>query len=134
MSTATKPNLRAVNFAEVAKVVTEHAQEQGIKTLVKTGTAAPAADSPEPPPAEPTAAKPPAPPARKGKGNKPDNAPAQSPVKRLAIDLPTYLIAEIRQRALSEETTIRFVVTRALTKDKFKVEPQDLIEDGRREH
>lgn len=131
MSTAPKPNLRAVNFAEVAKVVTEHAQEQGIKTLVKTGAAAPAADSPEP---EPTAAKPPAPPTRKGKGSKPDNAAAQSPVRRLAIDLPTYLIAEIRQRALTEETTIRFVITRALTKDKFKVEPQDLIEDGRREH
>ncbi len=52
----------------------------------------------------------------------------------MAVDLPVYLISAIRKRAAEDETTIRYLITRALRKDGFSVESRDLIEDGRREH
>ena len=144
MSSVAKPSLRKLDFTAASKIVEEHAQEQGIPTLVKPGSvtqltpAAPAQAQAQAqaqevtPPAEPSNPSKPA--AKKGKGTRTSEAAHQTPVKRLAVDLPLYLITEIRQRAATEDTTIRFIITRALSKDKFKVEPQDLIEDGRREH
>lgn len=138
MSSAAKPSLRKLDFTAASKIVEEHAQEQGIPTLVKPGTitqltpAAPAQAQEVAPPVEQSNPSKPA--AKKGKGTRTSEAAHQTPVKRLAVDLPLYLITEIRQRAATEDTTIRFIITRALSKDKFKVEPQDLIEDGRREH
>lgn len=134
MSSA-KPALRPVDFAAAARIVEEHSKEQGIPTLVKTGRAPAAmAETPAATAAAPEPAKSPDAPAKKGKAVKSAEAQTLSPVKRMAVDLPLYLISEIRKRAADDDTTIRYIITRALKKDNFKVEPQDLIEDGRREH
>lgn len=127
MTTPVKPVLRTLALDQTAKVVEQHAKEQGIKTLVATGSpkteAAPAA-------IEPVSTTPP--PRGRGQGSKPQ-VQKQSPARRMAVDLPVYLISALRMRAAEDETTIRYVITRALRKDGFTVEAQDLIEDGRRE-
>lgn len=127
--TTAKPALRSLGLDQTAKIVEQHAKEQGIKTLVTTGEGpsdSPAAIVEQPPAAQLH-------PRRKGKGS---TAPAlsQSPVRRVAVDLPVYLISAIRKRAAEDDTTIRYVITHALRKDGFLVETRDLIEDGRREH
>lgn len=129
--TTTKPALRTLALDQTAKIVEQHAKDHGIKTLVATGEAASAATATlkqeEVAPTE----QPPT--GRGGKGRAPA-AKTQSPVRRMAVDLPVYLISAIRKRAAEDETTIRYVITRALRKDGFPVESRDLIEDGRREH
>ena len=129
--TTTKPALRNLALDQTAKIVEQHAKEQGIKQLVPTGEVAPeAVGAPkveQPPQAEQPQSR------RRGKGSA-TTAQAQSPVRRMAVDLPVYLISAIRKRAAEDETTIRYVITRALRKDGFPVESRDLMEDGRREH
>lgn len=125
----TKPALRNLALDQTAKIVEEHAKEQGIKTLVTTGETAPVTVAPKVEQAQTEQVQV----RRRGKGNTPA-AQAQSPVRRMAVDLPVYLISAIRKRAAEDETTIRYVITRALRKDGFPVESRDLIEDGRREH
>ena len=56
-----------------------------------------------------------------------------TPTKRLAVFLPDYLVRAISDKAHSNNTTIRYVVTHALQKAGFQIQPQDLREDGRRE-
>lgn len=124
-----KPALRSLALDQTAKIVEQHAKEQGIKTLVATG------DTPTEAAPAPKVAVPLEQPqvGRRGKGGT-TPAQTQSPVRRMAVDLPVYLISAIRKRAAEDETTIRYVITRALRKDGFPVESRDLIEDGRREH
>jgi hypothetical protein len=129
--TAIKPALRSLALDQTAKIVEQHAKEQGLKTLVTTGEA-PAAPVTTPTPEQVSPVEP-TPIRRRGKGSA-ASVQSQSPVRRMAVDLPVYLISAIRKRAAEEETTIRYVVTRALRKDGFTVESRDLIEDGRREH
>lgn len=130
MSQSNKPMLRSLSLDQTAKVVEQHAKEQGIKTLVTTGNLA----QNENPVAlvETISTAAPAKSRARGKGSKAQSQ-TQSPVRRMAIDLPVYLISAIRKQAAEDETTIRYVITRALRKDGFTVEAQDLIEDGRRE-
>lgn len=125
-----KPALRSLVLDQTAKIVEQHAKEQGIKTLVATGEAPPEA---APTPSAPPAPVEPAQPRRRGKGSA-SSTQSQSPARRMAVDLPVYLISAIRKRAAEDDTTIRYVITRALRKDGFSVESRDLIEDGRREH
>lgn len=127
----TKPTLRNLALDQTAKIVEEHAKEQGIKTLVATGAAV--AEVPAAAKVEDAQAADQVQSRKRGKGS-PSAAQAQSPVRRMAVDLPVYLISAIRKRAAEDETTIRYVITRALRKDGFPVESRDLIEDGRREH
>jgi hypothetical protein len=127
----TKPALRSLALDQTAKIVEQHAKEQGIKTLVPTGEVAPEVIAP--PKVEPAPQAELPQPRRRGKGSA-TPVQAQSPVRRMAVDLPVYLISAIRKRAAEDETTIRYVITRALRKDGFPVESRDLIEDGRREH
>jgi hypothetical protein len=127
----TKPALRSLALDQTAKIVEQHAKEQGIKTLVTTGDAAPEVVAP--PKVEQALQAEQPQPRRRGKGSA-TPAQTQSPVRRMAVDLPVYLISAIRKRAAEEDTTIRYVITRALRKDGFPVESRDLIEDGRREH
>ena len=55
-----------------------------------------------------------------------------SPSRRLAVELPEYLVKAIADKAHVNETTNRYVVTQALQKAGFYVAPEDLKEDGRR--
>lgn len=56
-----------------------------------------------------------------------------APLKRLAVELPAYLVRAISDKAHANDSTIRYVVTQALQKAGFHVAPEDLKEDGRRE-
>jgi hypothetical protein len=55
-----------------------------------------------------------------------------STIKRLAVELPEYLVKAIGDKAHATDTTNRYVVTQALQKAGFYVAPEDLREDGRR--
>lgn len=56
-----------------------------------------------------------------------------TPTKRLAVFLPDYLVRAISDKAHANNTTIRYVVTHALQKAGFQIQPEDLREDGRRD-
>ena len=55
---------------------------------------------------------------------------AATPLKRLAVELPAYLVDDIHERALG--STARYVVLDALKKAGFHVAAADLVQDGRR--
>lgn len=112
----------------ITQAVNAHAAERGIPSVVPTPS--PAAHQQEQPPAPaPTVTKIN---TRKGKG--PANAEqGQSRTKRLSVDIPDYLRAELRKRAGDGENTIKYLICRALKKDGYHVEARDLVEDGRRE-
>jgi len=121
MTTPTKPSFRPLDLSVVDKV-TAFADAQNVPSLIfpknQTGEgSAPAT----PPAAEPTNRR------------KQRSATTPSPVRRLAVDLPEYLIREVADRAHKNETTNRYEITKALHKAGFHVEPADLKEDGRRE-
>jgi hypothetical protein len=126
--TTHKPALRNLALDQTAKIVEQHAKEQGIKTLVPTGEAGVEVSPTPPPQTEPKEPRS----RQRGKGGA-TPAQTQSPFRRVAVDLPVYLISAIRKRAAEDETTIRYVITRALRKDGFLVEMRDLVEDGRRD-
>lgn len=128
---ATKPALRNLALDQTARIVEQHAKDNNIKTLVLTGEAA--TETVAIPKLEQVAPADHQQARRRGKGSA-TAAQTQSPVRRMAVDLPVYLISAIRKRAAEDETTIRYLITRALRKDGFSVESRDLIEDGRREH
>ena len=60
-------------------------------------------------------------------------APVRSPLEKLTIELPSYLMDALRRSALDERTTVRHVVMLALQKKGFRVEKSDLVPDGRRQ-
>ena len=111
--------------AAILSIVNEHSDERGIPP---GSVATPAAEQPAPPQPNQKAA-----PSKKGKGASTAEQ-AQSPTKRLSVDIPDYLRAELRKKAADSENTIKYIICRALKKDGFHVEVRDLIEDGRREH
>jgi hypothetical protein len=53
-------------------------------------------------------------------------------VKRLAVELPAYLVKDVGDKAHATGVTVRFIVATALRKAGFRVEDDDLKEDGRR--
>lgn len=121
MTTSNKPSFRPLDLSVVEKV-TAFADAQNVPSLVfpkdqaGEGSATSSAATPE-----------------SATRRKPRPAAAPSPVRRLAVDLPEYLIREISDRAHKNETTNRYEITKALHKAGFHVEPADLKEDGRRE-
>lgn len=124
MSTSTKPMFKPLDLSVVEKV-SAFAEAQNVPKLVFPK---------DQPPAEEGATSSPQPVAEVAPRRKPRAATAApSPVRRLAVDLPEYLIREIADRAHNNETTNRYEITKALHKAGFHVEPADLKEDGRRE-
>ncbi len=136
MSSPAKPLMRPSlsnrrpSFEVVSQAVNEHASERGIPTSVPTPP--PAAQDQEPS-SPPSTAVVKLTNTKKGRGAAATEQ-AQSPTKRLSVDIPDYLRNELRKRSADGENTIKYLICRALKKDGFHVEPRDLIEDGRREH
>jgi hypothetical protein len=56
-----------------------------------------------------------------------------APVKRVAVDLPDYLIKKINTQAAEEGVTKRYLYLKAFRADGFTVHDIDMMEDGRRE-
>lgn len=121
MTTSNKPTYRPLDLSLVDKV-TAFSDAQNVPSLVFPKNQAGEGSS------TPTVAPPEPSPRRKQR-----QAATPSPVRRLAVDLPEYLIREISDRAHKNETTNRYEITKALHKAGFHVEPADLKEDGRRE-
>ena len=68
-------------------------------------------------------------------GNEPllvNPASPRSPLEKLTIELPHYLMDALRRSALDERTTVRHVVMLALQQKGFEVAVSDLVPDGRR--
>lgn len=65
-------------------------------------------------------------------GRKAKAAPKpETVVKRLAVELPAYLVKDVGDKAHATGVTVRFIVATALRKAGFRVEDDDLKEDGR---
>ena len=142
MSTVSKPSFKSIGLDKGAsiddtiKIVDEHAKTHNVPKVVFPASAA--AVEKVTAPSEAASVTPISDVSgfqgsrrRKGKAN--PNTDAPSPVKRMAVDLPLYLISAIREKAAKDDITVRYIITRALRKDGFNVESRDLIEDGRRE-
>jgi hypothetical protein len=59
--------------------------------------------------------------------------PVRSPLEKLTIELPNYLMDALRRSALDERTTVRHVVMLALKAKGFELLEPDLVPDGRRQ-
>ena len=132
MTSSAKPLMRPSlsnhrpSFEVVSQAVNEHAAERGIPTSVPTPSPTAKDQEQSTTPAVVKITK-------KEKGAATAEQ-AQSPTKRLSVDIPDYLRAQLRKKSADTDNTIKYLICRALKKDGFHVEPRDLIEDGRREH
>ena len=124
-----KPTFKSIDFGNTLAEVDKFAKQQGVPDLVFPTTSKPdegsppAAAQPEPPMVTPL-------PPRRVKAQPKPATPA--PIKRLAVELPEYLVKAVSDKAHASDTTIRYVITHALQKAGFFVDAADLKEDGRR--
>ena len=61
-----------------------------------------------------------------------DSAPPPTPCKSFNLSVPDYLFDELGMQAVQRRVTKRYLILEALSKAGFRIEPQDLEEDGRR--
>lgn len=66
------------------------------------------------------------PPERVGK------KPRQRRRRPLSLEVPEYLAMELKVAAATQSVTVRHLVLTALAETGYRVEPEDLEEDGRR--
>ncbi len=129
---APKPTFKTIDFNIIA-AADKFAKDNGVGALVfpkqadASGEGSAASQAPEP------MAKPATPPRAVKPKTQAEPAPL-SPIKRMAVELPEYLVKAVADKAHTSETTIRYVVTHALQKAGFFVAAADLKEDGRRGH
>lgn len=73
-------------------------------------------------------------PSKAAKPKKPpiENDDISDGVRRLTIDLPSYLFKEISQRGFDQGASAKYVILQALQNDSFTIEPEDMKKDGRR--
>jgi len=55
-----------------------------------------------------------------------------SPIKKLTLELPRYVVKELATRALKNDCTIKYIVLEALARNGISVKDTDLLQDGRR--
>ncbi len=128
MSTARA--FKPLDIKRIKGVVDEVAKDNNVPTLSfpTSGEGVIAAVLPEEPAA--VAATDISPPATRQKAVK-KSAPAA--VKRVAVDMPDYLVRAIKKRAMEDDVTIRFLYLTAFRAAGFTVNDVDMMEDGRRE-
>jgi hypothetical protein len=114
-----KPLNFDATFDATAAAVREVSQKHNIPSLMfpkDQGRAGEGAIVPPPPMPTPT----------------PTRAPAVSKVfKRFAVDLPHYLITELKTVAATKDTSARFLIMDALKKAGYHINHADMIEDRR---
>jgi hypothetical protein len=123
---STKPTFKTIDFNVIA-AADKFAMDNGVGKLVFPKQVDESGEGSAPAPISEPAAKTAAP----QRALKPEPA-LLSPVKRMAVELPEYLVKAVSDKAHVSETTIRYVVTHALQKAGFFVAAADLKEDGRR--
>jgi hypothetical protein len=55
-----------------------------------------------------------------------------SKMKRVSLDLPEYVVDQLRERALKQKTTVRNVLMKAIRSNGIRIQDDDMIEDGRK--
>lgn len=115
-----KPSFKAIDFKQITSAVESFAKDEGVPGLIYPAHA----------PAEEASPSPQAPPRAKP-AQQPTLA-SSSPVKRLAVDLPVYLMKALGDRAHAQDVTVRYLILKALQNDGYVVQAQDLKADGRR--
>lgn len=110
----------------VTDIIGQFAKEKGIPTVVFP-TEAPA--KPEAPPAKETVTT--------LRAEKPKRKAADlthpAPIKRVTLELPNYLVDDVKAKALKNESTVRFIIVDALRDKGFFVAEVDHKKDLRGE-
>lgn len=127
------PNFKSIDLG-VKSIIDDFAKGKGVPTLtfpddakVATADETSVATVPAPEPAVHRQPK-----AEKRKPASPDHQSA-APTRRLAAELPNYLVKAVQDQAHENGTTIRFVLADALRQAGFFVAEVDLRKDMRRD-
>lgn len=116
-------NFKPLKISELRSVVAEVAKEHDVPTLTFPS------QQPAPEPVADGA----------GEGSVPEKkarAPRKhnpAPLRRVAVDLPEYLIKAIATKGAEEGVTKRYLFLKAFRDGGFVVHDVDLMEDGRRD-
>jgi hypothetical protein len=112
------------------------ADQLGVPTMVKPAAKTPPVahqppqDTPKPEPRPAPSAKPKDSPAAKKPA--PALMPPRSPLEKLTLEIPRYLIDAIKRDAIDRHTTARHVLMLALQGAGFEIHTADLVPDARR--
>ncbi len=126
MSTA-KPSFKTINFGAL-DAADKFAKANNVPDIVFPDQAGEGASRESPVPAVVT----PLPQVSRTRKAKIPEPAMPSPIRRLHVELPDYLVRAIGDKAHATQTTNRYVITQALQKAGFYVAAEDLKEDGRR--
>jgi len=55
-----------------------------------------------------------------------------APTERFTVELPAYVVKEIKQKTVTEDATVRYLVIKAFKDAGYTVNNVDLFKDGRR--
>lgn len=127
-----KPTFKSIDFNVIA-AADKFAKDNGVGELVFPKQVDASGEGSATRPPLPAVATPAPLPRAASPKPQPDPVPL-TPIKRMAVELPEYLVKAVADKAHASETTIRYVVTHALQKAGFFVAAADLKEDGRRGH
>lgn len=110
----------------ILEAANQQASEKGILSIVDPTSMLPPAQEPSlpAPPVEPKKVIP----ARKTRAERKNDVTDV----RLAVEVPPYLVKEVRKKAFEQGCTVRFLVIKALSQFGLNVDEEDLIEDRRR--
>mgnify|MGYP000915254231 CR=1 FL=1 len=56
----------------------------------------------------------------------------RTPLEKLTVEIPSYVMDAVKRAALDRRTTVRHVILTALKAEGFEVAEADLVPDGRR--
>lgn len=80
---------------------------------------------------EPTADAP-LPPKRAPRVRKEDLPTPRSRMKAMNLELPDYVMRQLKEQALREDCSVRHLIMRSLAAQGVTIRPPDLVTDGRR--
>lgn len=122
MTTPAPRQFKSLDLSKIKTVVGDVAKENDVPKLVHPSVPNSSATNDDAPVApQPTAAK------RATRKNNP------APVKRVAVDLPDYLVKAITKQHAEQGVTKRYLYLQAFRAAGYAIQDVDMLEDGRRE-
>lgn len=122
MTTPAPRQFKSLDLSKIKSAVGEVAKENDVPKLVHPSVpAVPAISDDASPALQLTPAK------RAARKNNP------APVKRVAVDLPDYLVKAITKQHAEQGVTKRYLYLQAFRAAGYTVNDVDMLEDGRRE-
>jgi hypothetical protein len=67
----------------------------------------------------------------RGQKQAPSGATPRNRMKNVSLDLPDYVWTELKIRAAQNQTSLRYIIMKALRKDGITIAEADMVEDGR---